>query len=76
MKEKLHEIATFLRQDGGRMSNKPDPFRAIIFVEGIGMFISRDWAYGTVDLDMEKLQQQYPGAIVYKIGVAEFIPSV
>jgi len=72
----LSDTQNLLAQDRGRLSNARDPFRAIIFVEDVGLFISNDWAYGVVDLQMEQLRDKYPGKIVYKIGVAEFIKNI
>lgn len=63
--------AAMLLQGSGRLSNEEDPFRAILYVEGVGLFISRDWAYGVVDLDMAELEKRFPGKVVYKLGVAE-----
>lgn len=71
LRRSLSEISVLLGGKFCRTSNQPDPFRAIIFVEDIGMFVSRDWAYGIVDLDIQALEEKYPGKVVYKIGVAE-----
>jgi hypothetical protein len=70
--QRLFEIAQEL-QGQSSLSNSPDPFRALIFVEGEGLFISRDWAYGVVDIDMELLEMRFPGKVVYKLGVAEMM---
>lgn len=70
--DELHEIAMKLLGNSN-FSHDTDPFRAILYVEGEGLFISRDWAYGTVDLDMENLEKRFPGKIVYKLGVATLI---
>ena len=70
--QRLFEIAQEL-QGQSTLTSSLDTFKAILFVEGEGLFVSRDCAYGLVDIDMEALEERFPGKVVYKLGVAEMI---
>jgi hypothetical protein len=69
---RMHQIARDL-QGSHEMRPDFDAFKAIVMVEGVGLYISRDNAYGILDQDMEMLKAKHPGASVYKVGVAEAI---
>jgi len=48
-------------------------FRGVVYVDGVGLFLTETSAYGLRDLQMEALQAQYPdNRIVFLGGAEEF----